>query len=478
MASRGPRRQTGPRDRVMAAGSYNRSRVSREVRGLSIPRTRAFDWSPRDGARLSAAVAARALRPGGERLRALARGALPQACALCAAPAGGALVCAACATSLPRVRSACPVCALPAADGTACGACLSRPPPFAATVAALVYAFPADRLLQQLKYGGRLAFADWAADELAAAALAALRSRDASARPDCVVAAAARARAPAGARLQPGPRDRRARGAARRPAAPARARARPPAARRRPRCRGRRRKANVRGAFVVARGADVRGRSIALVDDVMTTGATLAEAALDAAPRRCRARRVLGRRPDAAAGAGVMSAPAGRDPSDAGRDAIWPSSSSTRRFPAIPATSSGSPPTPATALHLVEPLGFRMADRDLRRAGLDYHEYATRAGPPRLRRLPRGARRAVPAPLVRAHDGRRAVGLRRPLRARRRAGVRLRERGPARGRARRLRRRRPAADSDAPADAQPQPVERGGGDRVRGVAPAGFAGAG
>lgn len=28
-------------------------------------------------------------------------------------------------------------------------------------------------------------------------------------------------------------------------------------------------------------------------------------------------------------------------------------------------------------LHLVEPLGFRMDDRELRRAGLDYHEYAT-----------------------------------------------------------------------------------------------------
>jgi len=27
-------------------------------------------------------------------------------------------------------------------------------------------------------------------------------------------------------------------------------------------------------------------------------------------------------------------------------------------------------------LHLVEPLGFRLADRELRRAGLDYHEYA------------------------------------------------------------------------------------------------------
>ncbi|MCC7039391.1 MAG: tRNA (cytidine(34)-2'-O)-methyltransferase [Burkholderiales bacterium] len=29
-----------------------------------------------------------------------------------------------------------------------------------------------------------------------------------------------------------------------------------------------------------------------------------------------------------------------------------------------------------TDLHLVQPLGFRMDDRELRRAGLDYHEYA------------------------------------------------------------------------------------------------------
>ncbi len=30
----------------------------------------------------------------------------------------------------------------------------------------------------------------------------------------------------------------------------------------------------------------------------------------------------------------------------------------------------------ATDLHLVEPLGFSMDDRELKRAGLDYHEYA------------------------------------------------------------------------------------------------------
>lgn len=28
-------------------------------------------------------------------------------------------------------------------------------------------------------------------------------------------------------------------------------------------------------------------------------------------------------------------------------------------------------------LHLIHPLGFRMEDRELKRAGLDYHEYAT-----------------------------------------------------------------------------------------------------
>jgi ComF family protein len=264
---------------MMAAGSYNRSRVSREVRGLSIPRTRAFDWSPRDGTRVCTASATHARRACGERLRALARGTLPQACALCAARAGGALVCAACAESLPRLRSACPVCALPAADAAVCGACLSRPPPFAATVAALVYAFPADRLLQQLKYGGRLAFADWAADELAAAACAALRSRAGRARPDCV------------APLPLAPARQRERGfnqareiAARvarsvdLPLLPMLERVVqgvPQAA-----LPWARRKANVRGAFAVARGADVRDRSIALVDDVMTTGATLAEAAL------------------------------------------------------------------------------------------------------------------------------------------------------------------------------------------------------
>ena len=80
----------------------------------------------------------------------------------------------------------------------------------------------------------------------------------------------------------------------------------------------------------------------------------------------------------------------------------------------------------ATELHLVEPLGFRMDDRELKRAGLDYHEYASVRVHPRLRRLPRRARKPRSAALVRVHDAERAIAVRRAIRAGRRAGVRLR----------------------------------------------------
>ena len=46
-------------------------------------------------------------------------------------------------------------------------------------------------------------------------------------------------------------------------------------------------------------------------------------------------------------------------------------------------------------LHLVEPLGFRLDDRDMKRAGLDYHEYAavrTHADLASCRQLLRGRR--------------------------------------------------------------------------------------
>ena len=58
----------------------------------------------------------------------------------------------------------------------------------------------------------------------------------------------------------------------------------------------------------------------------------------------------------------------------------------------------------ATDLHLVEPLGFRMDDRELKRAGLDYHEYARVAVHRDFAACRGGARCAGAATLVRVHD--------------------------------------------------------------------------
>jgi len=92
---------------------------------------------------------------------------LPQSCLLCAADSGDELLCRDCHDSLPRLATLrCPVCALPTPHGETCGECLKRPPHFDATFAAFAYAFPLDKLVQQLKYAHRLAIADFFAGEL------------------------------------------------------------------------------------------------------------------------------------------------------------------------------------------------------------------------------------------------------------------------------------------------------------------------
>jgi ComF family protein len=50
-----------------------------------------------------------------------------------------------------------------------CGRCLTHPPHYDRTVAAWRYAYPADRMLQALKYGARLALAGFCAENIAQA---------------------------------------------------------------------------------------------------------------------------------------------------------------------------------------------------------------------------------------------------------------------------------------------------------------------
>ena len=101
-------------------------------------------------------------------IQALAR-LLPQDCFVCGQASGERLLCAACETDLPHLAGPrCPVCALPTAAGAVCGACQSAPPHFDATTAAFRYAFPVEHLVQALKYRHRLPLAGWLSDALAA----------------------------------------------------------------------------------------------------------------------------------------------------------------------------------------------------------------------------------------------------------------------------------------------------------------------
>jgi ComF family protein len=87
----------------------------------------------------------------------IAEALLPQDCVLCDGSTQGFIACEPCMQSLPRLPDHCPRCALPAVSNTLCGACQRHPPQFDATFAACRYDFPLDRLMQAYKYDGTLA---------------------------------------------------------------------------------------------------------------------------------------------------------------------------------------------------------------------------------------------------------------------------------------------------------------------------------
>lgn len=90
---------------------------------------------------------------------ALVRWLLPLRCLLCGgAGAHGVDLCADCSTELPRNQSCCARCALPlATSATLCGECQRRPPPWDAAWAPFRYGWPLDRLESRFKFGADLA---------------------------------------------------------------------------------------------------------------------------------------------------------------------------------------------------------------------------------------------------------------------------------------------------------------------------------
>lgn len=103
-----------------------------------------------------------------------------QPCTLCGIFSHDGVWCKACDADLPRLTTThCPVCALPSPHGATCGKCLQRKPGFDRTVAAFAYAFPVDKLIQAVKFSEQLALAAQLADTLAQCI---------SVRPDAIVA--------------------------------------------------------------------------------------------------------------------------------------------------------------------------------------------------------------------------------------------------------------------------------------------------
>jgi len=76
-------------------------------------------------------------------------------------------LCEPCYNHLPQLPiNHCPICLWPVPTAEVCGACLKKPPAFTSTIAALRYTFPVDALIHSLKYQANLAVAPIFADLL------------------------------------------------------------------------------------------------------------------------------------------------------------------------------------------------------------------------------------------------------------------------------------------------------------------------
>jgi ComF family protein len=194
---------------------------------------------------------------------------IEQDCLLCAEASGAKLLCEACVADLPRLaRPCCPRCALPTA-GELCGRCLKSPPHFDATLAAFRYEFPIDALMHAFKYGHRLALAPFFGGQLAALCSGVdadlviplplhpqrLRERGFNQALELARPVATALKLPIAATL-----CLRTRATPAQAGLPLRTRIK-----------------NMRSAFHCT--SDVSGKRVLLVDDVMTTGATLNECA-------------------------------------------------------------------------------------------------------------------------------------------------------------------------------------------------------
>ena len=183
-------------------------------------------------------------------------------------------LCDGCLGDLPALGDGCPRCGEPTPGAQVCGACQRQPPPYDYLYAPFRYQMPLDWLVQGLKFERRLNHArllaavvkrvwqppDAAPDLLIPVPLHAsrLRERGFNQAIELFAPLAKQMAVPIARRL-----------VVRRHATPAQAG-----------LDARSRRRNVRGAFALRGAPDlVKGRSVVILDDVVTTGSTVAELA-------------------------------------------------------------------------------------------------------------------------------------------------------------------------------------------------------
>ncbi|MDQ7983375.1 ComF family protein [Pseudomonas sp. G34] len=199
---------------------------------------------------------------------------IKQTCLLCDERVDTPLpLCAGCEAELPWLGAHCQVCALPlAVEGLTCGSCLKRPPPFGRVEAPWSYAFPVDALINRFKHQARWPIGRLLGDLLAGHLAHAFN--DGLPRPDLLLP------------VPLSPKRQRQRGfnqAQMLAEVLSRAlqitqrsdwllRIGDPPAQQKLDAAARRR--NLRGAFTLSPIARPSGLHLALIDDVLTTGAT------------------------------------------------------------------------------------------------------------------------------------------------------------------------------------------------------------
>jgi len=200
----------------------------------------------------------------------------PRSCHWCRAILERGSACASCVAALPWNANACRACALPltrAGETSVCSDCLRDSPPQDRSWAAFRYESPIRQAIVELKFRGRLAPA-----HVVGGLMAEQLARRAAPLPEVLVPMPLYVR-----RLQRRGYNQAVelgRELARRLSLPLASRAarRVRATLEQTRLDGAARRRNVRGAFLVD-PRSVRGRHVALLDDVITTGATVAELA-------------------------------------------------------------------------------------------------------------------------------------------------------------------------------------------------------